>query len=153
MKSSERINIRKDPVLLHDNACYLVCVCGVWRLPAQKPINRPGWWKGNFALFQMLTTGCAGGWQTFVQKLTLAPPQAGGENFYRQSVGRWATCRMSTVISLRVIFKLVTAVLTSIVLVVLVNLYFQGPFIPISFQPILRIVTAHVLGKVWSSCS
>ena len=81
------------------------------------------------------------------------PPQAGGENFYRQSVGRWATCRMSTVISLRVIFKLVTAVPTSIVLVVLVNLYFQGPFIPISFQPILRIVTAHVLGKVWSSCS
>jgi len=27
-------------------------MCGVWLLAAQKPINRPGWWKGKFALFQ-----------------------------------------------------------------------------------------------------
>jgi len=33
---------------------------GVWRvqlLATQKSMNRPGWWKGNFALFQMLATG------------------------------------------------------------------------------------------------
>ena len=30
---------------------------GVWLLAAQKPVNRPGWWKGKFALFQMLATG------------------------------------------------------------------------------------------------
>ena len=29
-------------------------------LAAQKPINRPGWWKGKFALFQMLATGAGG---------------------------------------------------------------------------------------------
>ena len=28
-------------------------LCGVWLLAAQKPINRPGWWKGKVALFQM----------------------------------------------------------------------------------------------------
>ena len=26
---------------------------GVWLLTSQKPINRPGWWKGKFAFFQM----------------------------------------------------------------------------------------------------
>ena len=26
----------------------------VWLLAAQKTINRPGWWKGKFALFQVL---------------------------------------------------------------------------------------------------
>ena len=29
-------------------------------LAAQKPINRPGWWKGKFALFQMLATWAGG---------------------------------------------------------------------------------------------
>ena len=33
----------------------------VWLIPAQKLINRPGWWKGRFALFQMLATGGGGG--------------------------------------------------------------------------------------------
>ena len=31
-------------------------VCGIWLLVAQRPINRTGWWKGKFALFQMLAT-------------------------------------------------------------------------------------------------
>ena len=30
--------------------------CEVWLLTAQKPINRLGWWKGKFALFQMWAT-------------------------------------------------------------------------------------------------
>ena len=32
-------------------------VCGVKLLATQKPVNRPGWWKRKFALFQMLATG------------------------------------------------------------------------------------------------
>ena len=57
--------------------------------------------------------------------------------------------------SLRVIFKLVISGLTSIILIVLgtVNLQFQRPFVHISVQAILKIVAAHVLGTVWSSCS
>ena len=160
----DRMEVKRDEVIRKDKhqkgpssspwQRLLPSVC-VWGLaaPCSKANKQARLVERKLCFMQRLTTGGAGGWQTFVQKLTLAPPQAGGENFYRQSVGRWATCRMSTVISLRVIFKLVTAVLTSIVLVVLVNLYFQGPFISISFQPILRIVTAHVLGKVWSSRS
>jgi len=28
----------------------------VWLLAARKSVNRPGWWKGKFALFHMLAT-------------------------------------------------------------------------------------------------
>ena len=55
-----------------------------------------------------------------------------------------------------VIFKLVFVDLTSIILVVLGtvnNLQFQGPYVPISFQPVLRIVAPYILGAVWSSSS
>ena len=31
--------------------------CGVRLLAPQKPINKPGWWKGKFALFQMPASG------------------------------------------------------------------------------------------------
>ena len=57
--------------------------------------------------------------------------------------------------SLTVIFKLVVSGLTSIILIVLgtVNLQFRGALVPISLWSILRIVAAHVLGTVWSSCS
>ena len=119
-------------------------------LTAQKPIHRPGWWKGEFDLLQMLITVWRVGWQTFVQRPTATPRKAGVERFYRQSWGGELTCRKSTVI-----FKLVVSGLTSIILVVLgtVNIQFQGPFVPISLQPVLRRVAAHVLGTVWSSCS
>ena len=115
-------------------------VCGVWLLIAQRPINRTGWWKGKFALFQMLATPQlgGGGWQTFVQRL-IPPPQG-------------AACRNST--ALTVIFKLVISSLMNIILTVLgtVHFQFQGPFVPISLRPVLRIVAAHVLGTVLSSC-
>ena len=65
-------------------------------------------------------------------------------------VGGGATCRNSTII-----FKSVLSGLTGIILVFLgtVNLQFQHPFVPITLQPVLRTVAAHVLGTVWSSCS
>jgi len=34
---------------------------GVQLLATQKPINWPAWWKGKFALFQMLATEGEGG--------------------------------------------------------------------------------------------
>ena len=53
-------------------------------------------------------------------------------------------------VALIVVFKLVISGLTSVILIVLgtVNLQFQGPFVPISLWPVLRIVAAHVLGTV-----
>ena len=57
--------------------------------------------------------------------------------------------------SLTVIFRLVIGGLTSIILVVLgtVNLQFLGRFVSIPLRPILGIMAAYVMGRVWSSCS
>ena len=81
------------------------------------------------------------------------PGQAEGESFYEQSVcvgGLHAEMAQST---LTVIFKLLISGLANIILIVLgtVNLQFQGPFVPISLRPVLRIVAPYVMGIVWSS--
>ena len=55
---------------------------GVWLLAAQKPISRPGWWKGKFALFQIPATA-GRGWQA----CSPPPQQAAGESIYKQSGG------------------------------------------------------------------
>ena len=57
--------------------------------------------------------------------------------------------------ALIVILKLVISGLTSIIWIVLdtVSVQFQGPFVPISLRPVLRIVAAYVRTTVWSSCS
>ena len=57
--------------------------------------------------------------------------------------------------SLTIIFKLVISGLTGIILVVLdtVHSQFRGPFVPIYMQSVLRIVAAHILCTVRSSCS
>ena len=64
-------------------------------------------------------------------------------------------CAKTAQSALTVIFKLILGGLVSLILVVVgtVNLQFQGPFVPISLWPVLRIVTTRVLGTVWSSCS
>ena len=131
-----------------------VCVCGIWLLAAQKPKNkRPVWWKGKFALFQMLATCGEGGRHLFKGR----PPtltSGGGESFYRQSQGWGATCRNSTVIS-NSHPQLVISGLTSTILVVLGTVYlqFRGVLVPISLRSLLRIVAAQVLSAVWSSYS
>ena len=125
-------------------------VHGVQLLATQKPTNRPGWWKGTFALFQMLATG-GWGWQTSVQRPT--PPQQAVRAFIDRVGGR--VHAETAQLSLTIIFKLVISGLISTILIVLgtVNLHFQGPFVPIPLQSILRIVAAHVLGTIWSSHS
>ena len=130
-------------------------VSGVQLPTAQKPMNRPDWWKGKFALFLMLETGVAGQGGGHLFKGGLPPPQqAGGESFYRQSKGRWLHAEIVQS-SLTVIFRLVINGLTSVILIVLgtVNLQFQGWCVPISFWPMLGIMAAHMLGTVWSSYS
>ena len=59
---------------------------GVRLLGAQKPVNRPGWWKGKFAFLQVPAT-VRGGWWTSVRRPTPLPDtrQAGGEGIYRES--------------------------------------------------------------------
>ena len=58
-------------------------VCGrVWLLAAQKPTDRPGWWKEKFALCQTPATREGGG-QTSVRRLTppTQPPTSGAGAF------------------------------------------------------------------------
>ena len=71
-------------------------------LTAQKPMNRPVWWKGKFALFQMPQVRVWREGGRHLSKGRLPPPTNGnqwGESFYRQSGGWGATCRNSTIIS------------------------------------------------------
>ena len=98
---------------------------GVWLLAVQKPIKRPGWWKGKFALFWMLASG-GGGEGGYLSKGQLPlPGQSAGKGFYRRREGLPAETVQS---ALTVILKLVIGALTSVVLIVLgiVNLRFQG---------------------------
>ena len=67
-------------------------VCEVQLLTAQRPINRPGWWKGRFGLFQMLATG---GRVDVCPKADSWPSNQWGKSLYRQK--EWATGRNHTV--------------------------------------------------------
>ena len=122
---------------------------GVQLLTAQKPINRPGWWKGKFALFQPAPKGegrhLSKGW------LPLTGNQ-GARTLIDRKRGLHAETAQS---SLTVIFKFVFSGLTSVILVVLdmVNLQFPVWFLSISLRPVLGIVAPHIMGMVWSSCS
>ena len=69
----------------------------------RKPINRPGWWKGNFALFQMLATWVEGSRGRVVDICSKAdfPQWQEGQELLQTEVERWwgTTCKNSTVIS------------------------------------------------------
>ena len=84
------------PFDLHVDLLLKVCVC--WGqggeglrfgcFSTQKPVSRPGWLKGKFALFQMLATGGWCGEQACMSKGWLPQPWwAGGENLYRHIAG------------------------------------------------------------------
>ena len=87
--------------------------CEVQLFTAQRPINRPGWWKGKFALFQMLTAGQEGG---RLSQGRLTPLAAGGARAFTDRRGLHVETSQA---ALTVIFKLVISGLTSVHLVVL----------------------------------
>ena len=43
-------SLKQSPEIVTDR-------CGLWRLTTQKPISRPGWWKGKFAVSQTSVIG------------------------------------------------------------------------------------------------
>ena len=63
-------------------------VCRVRLLTTQKPVNRPGWWKGKFALFQMPATGGEGGRHLSKGWLSPSPDKQGVRDFTDKSSGR-----------------------------------------------------------------
>ena len=83
----------------------------------QKPINSPGWWEGEFALFQMPAAEKGG--QTAVQRRTPPPPStaiSGAGAFIDSRRGLHVEAAQS---ALTVIFRLVTDGRPSVILVVL----------------------------------
>ena len=84
------------------------------------------------------------------------PPLAtGGQELLQKSGGGRVLHSETAQSSLTVIFRWAIGGLTSVILIVLgpVNFQFQGPYVAIALRPVFRIVAAHVLGTVWSSCS
>ena len=101
-------------------------------LAVQKPINRPGWWKGKFTLLQMPATelGVEDGGHLpegrFSLHTALPPPAtatSGARAFIDRKMGIDVGTAQST---LTVIFKLIISGLTSVILIILdtVNLQF-----------------------------
>ena len=128
---------------------------GVWLLAAQKPIKRPGWWKGKFVLFQCWQLGREEGRADFCPKSPSPRPrpgwQPGGKCFYRWREGLHAERAQS---ALTVILKLVMWWFDQRHLVLsTVDLQFQGWFFPISLRPVLGVVAAFVMATVRLSCS
>ena len=104
-------------------------IFGVWLLATQKPINRPGWWKAKFALFQMSASATGEGEGRHLSKGWLPALATSGVRAFINRRGLHAEIAQ---LSLTVILKLAIDGLTSIILVVLgtVNLQFQDPFFP-----------------------
>ena len=118
---------------------------GIRLLTTQKPINRPGWWEGKFALFQMLAAGGEG------RRLSKGQLSATDNRGPRACIGRGRGLHAETAQSaLTVVLKSVLGGLTNVILIVLgtVNHHSQGQFVSISLRPILGVVAAYVVGAV-----
>ena len=100
-----------------------------------KPMKRPGWWKGKFALLWMLTTGEAWGLLSCLKANSPCLHNQWARAFVDRRLGLHVETAWS---ALTLILKLIICDLTSSILIVLgtVNLQFQGPFVPISLRPI-----------------
>ena len=120
----------------------------VQMLAPQKPISRPGWWKGKFALFQVLAT-VGWGWWISVQRLTPSPDKQRVRAFIDR-VGDALRYRNNIVISNSHLQLVISGLISIILGTVLgtVNLQFWGTRVPISLQLILRIMAAQVLVTV-----
>ena len=93
----------------------------------QKPISRPCWWKGKFALFQMMATGGPGVGGGRLSKSWLLPDwQPLGQELLLTKWGGGGTCRNSTTNS-DTHLQIGIGGLSNIILVALgaVNLQFQ----------------------------
>ena len=103
-------------------------------LAVQKPMNRPGWWKGKFTLLQMPATelGVEDGGQLPEGRFSLhtaLPPPATATSGARAFIDRSEGGRLHAETiqsSLTIIFKLIISGLTSVILIILdtVNLQF-----------------------------
>ena len=132
-----------------DNVTEKVYVLGSGCSPPRKPINRPGWWKGEF-VFRCRHLGEGGGRLSEGQLLPPTLATSGARaltdgrkgHVWEQTVGSASQLQIGQRWSDQGHLVLGT-----------VPLWFQGPRVPISLRPVLRIVAVYVMGTVWSPCS
>ena len=133
-----------------DSVTKKVYVLGSGCSPPRKPINRPGWWKGEF-VFRCRHLGEAGG---HLSEGQLLPPTLATRGARALTDGRRGHVQEQTVGSAS---QLQIGQRWSdqghLVVLGTVHLRFQGPRVPISLRPVLRIVAACVMDMVWSPCS
>ena len=111
----------------------------VWLLTAQNPMKRLDWWKGKFALFWMLAAKSKGRFPLYLR-------QSADKSFNRWREGG---CDMQKHHSqLWQSLRLVIHGLTSLIALSIVNLQFQGQFVPIFLRPVLRTVAADVTASL-----
>ena len=106
---------------------------GVWLLAGQKPLKRPGWWKGKFTLFWILATQRgSGGWADICPKAnsTHTHTHPATDNQWAGAfIGQGRGLHAEKVqLTLTVILKLVIGGLINVILIVLstLDLQFQG---------------------------
>ena len=116
--------------------------CGV-RLLAT-PINRPRWWKGKLALFQIPAAQREGGGRLSKGQLPTTTTGNQWARAFTEVLGARGLHAETAQSSLT--FRWVIGGLTSVILIVLgpVNLQFQGPFVSISLRPVFRIAVARM---------
>ena len=112
----------------------------VWLLTPQKPIKRQGWWKGKFALFWMQATLWGTGGDAF-SKADFHPLL---KSFYRWREGGGYVQKQHSQLWQSSVVCLASSWLFSVV-----NLQFQGHFVPMSSRPVLGIVAAYIMTIVW----
>jgi len=132
--------------------CSNVTECRVWLLAAQKPIKRPGWWKGKCFILEAGNLGAG----SYPKADSPPPATLNDEQWTTAFTDRGRGLHAETAqLALAVVLTLVMGGLISVISIVLstVNLQFQGQFVSISLRPVLGTVAAYVMATVRSSCS
>ena len=95
-----------------------------WLLAPQKPVKRPGWWKGKFALFWIPAMGS---WGRLLSKGWLSPCHPHDTQWARTFIDRGRGLHAKTTQSaLTDILNLVIGSLTSLILTVLSSVSFSS---------------------------
>ena len=117
---SRRVELTRVSTMKAPSGGVHVTESGVWLLLVQKPIKRPGWWKGKFALFWMPAITGEGGCLSKGRPHRTPTDNQGARAFIDGGRGLHAETARS---ELTVILKLVTGGLTSVILIVLSTIH------------------------------
>lgn len=124
---------------------------GVWLLITQKPVNRPCWWKGKFALSLMLATG-RGRVVDICPKVDSPTPGKQGVRAFIDRVGSWLHVETHSHLNSHLQIGHQWPDWHHLGCLDTVHRQFSGPLFYL-FVVGSRTAAARVLGPVWLSCA